>query len=119
MLTWNRRAYVEKCLASFYQKKSKDCEYEFIIIDNGSNDGTVELLNSFKTNDRRLRIIFNKQNKGVNEYKRLLKRCRGDYIVIIDDDVIEFPVNFDSIMVNCINEATDFGFLALDVVPNC
>ena len=57
----------------------------------GSTDGTVELFR--KINNNRFYFHFNKENKGLNAYKKLLNSARNDYILIIDDDVIDFPLN--------------------------
>ena len=118
MLTWNRRQFIEMCLDSFYQNVSLNCDYQFLLIDNGSDDGTVETLKKRQANDTNLKVFYNKKNKGLNEYKKLLNRSKGDYIIIIDDDVIEFPKDFDLLMVNYLDSFPDFGFLALDVIQN-
>jgi glycosyltransferase involved in cell wall biosynthesis len=118
MLTWNRKSFLELNLNSFFQNISSNIEFQFIILDNGSTDGTVELLRAREQMDARIKVIYNKRNKGLNEYKRLLNMCKNDYIVIVDDDVIEFPPNFDQQMVSYMETFTDFGFVALDVVQN-
>ncbi|MDD5185251.1 MAG: glycosyltransferase [Paludibacter sp.] len=118
MLTWNRRRFMEMCLDSFYQNISENCVYQFLLIDNGSDDGTVEALKKRQSDDKNLKVIYNKRNKGLNEYKKLLNRSKGDYIIIIDDDVIEFPKDFDLLMVKYLDNFPDFGFLALDVIQN-
>jgi glycosyltransferase involved in cell wall biosynthesis len=118
MLTWNRRKFIEMCLDAFYQSISSNCDYQFLLIDNGSDDGTVEFLKQRERIDKNLKVFYNKRNKGLSEYKKLLNRSKGDYIVIVDDDVIEFPKDFDLLMVNFLENFTDFGFIALDVVQN-
>ncbi|MDR0526439.1 MAG: glycosyltransferase family 2 protein [Spirochaetaceae bacterium] len=118
MLTWNRKQFVEKMFSSFYKSKSEKYNYEFLIIDNGSIDGTASLLKEAEKNDPHIKIWYNKKNKSLNEYKKLFNRSKGDYIIIIDDDVIEFPKDFDKIMVDFINVFYDFGFIALDVIQN-
>ena len=118
MLTWNRKAFVEKLFDSFYEKISNMYPYEFIIIDNGSTDGTKELLQERGKNDSNIKLIFNDKNEGLNAYKELYKFCNGDYIITIDDDVIEFPENFDFKLIDALTKADKFGFLALDVVQN-
>ena len=118
MLTWNRRKFIEMCLDAFYQNISSTCDYQFLLIDNGSDDGTVEFLKQRESIDQKLKVFYNKRNKGLSEYKKLLNRSKGDYIVIVDDDVIEFPKDFDLQMVNFLQNFSDFGFVALDVVQN-
>jgi glycosyltransferase involved in cell wall biosynthesis len=118
MLTWNRKKYLEKLFTSFYSKISKKYIYEFLIVDNGSTDGTKELLSQYQQTDPSIQVIYNETNEGLNAYKNLLNLCSNSYIIIIDDDVIEFPKNFDEIMISYIEKATTFGFLALDVIQN-
>lgn len=118
MLTWNRKNFVEQMFSSFYKNLSNNFDYEFLVIDNGSNDGTMELLKGYAEKDSSIKACFNDKNKGLNEYKKLFSKIKGEYIVIIDDDVIEFPFAFDKIMVDYIQEFKDFGFISLDVVQN-
>ncbi len=40
------------------------CEYEHIIIDNSSNDGTIEIIKKLAKNDKNLKIIINAKNFG-------------------------------------------------------
>ena len=47
-----------------------------------------------------------------------MRLAKGDYIIIIDDDIIQFPKNFDDILIKSIQAAKDFGFIALDVIQN-
>ncbi len=118
MLTWNRKEFVRKCLDSFFENVSGEYDYTLNVIDNGSDDGTGQLLDQYANMHDRLQVCHNRKNKGLREYKRLLNGAKGDHIVVIDDDVLEFPHNFDKIMVDYLNVADNFGFLALDVVQN-
>lgn len=118
MLTWNRKRFVELMFSSFYKNISKEFVYEFLIIDNGSIDSSVELLKNYMENDPSIKVWFNKKNKGLEEYKKLFSKCKGEYIILIDDDVIEFPFHFDKIMVDYISSSKIFGILALDVIQN-
>lgn len=118
MLTWNRRHFVQECLGSFFANFSGKYSFEYRIIDNGSDDGTVEHLKDYAKKHPEIIVKYNKKNKGLKEYKRLLNSAKGKYIIIIDDDVIKFPKDFDKYLVEGINEAKQFGFLALDVVQD-
>jgi len=118
MLTWNRKIFLEKFFEAFYKNKSQNNDYQFLLVDNGSNDGTVKILKKREQEDKNLKIFYNKKNKGLNQYKRLLNKSKGDYIIILDDDVIDFPENFDLQMVNYIDNFQNFGFIGLDVIVN-
>ena len=118
MLTWNRKIFLEKFFEAFYRNKSQSTDYQFLLVDNGSDDGTVEILKRKQLEDKNLKVFFNKKNKGLNQYKKLLNKSKGEYIIILDDDVIDFPENFDLQMVNCLKKLPDFGFIGLDVIVN-
>ena len=118
MLTWNRKMFLERCIDAFLKRVSGNYPYEFLIIDNGSTDETKEYLEEICQGLTGFSVEFNTRNKGIAEYKKLLKRATGDYICIIDDDVIDFPENFDEVLVSCIDEFVDYGFLSLDVIQN-
>ena len=105
-------------MKSFFENLSYKYKFEFLIVDNGSNDGSVSLLKEYAKKENQIKITFCKRNKGLNAYKYLLFKSKGEYIIIVDDDVIEFPPNFDYELVNCLLNARDFGYIALDVVQN-
>ncbi len=118
MLTWNRKLFLQKSLESFYNSFSKRFTYEFLIIDNGSNDGTVDVLKEYEKKDSNLRIVYNEKNNGLQEYVKLFSMARGKYIIELDDDVIEYPKDFDLLMIQYKKIFHRFGMLCLDVVKN-
>jgi len=59
--------------------------FELIIVDDGSNDGTFEIINSFE--DPRIKIIRNITNQGISKSLNLgLKLSQGEYIARHDAD---------------------------------
>jgi len=62
-------------------------DYELIIIDNNSQDGTKKFLRSI--NDKKCIVIFNSKNRGVGPARNQgLKIARGEYILILDVDTV-------------------------------
>ena len=47
LLTWNSEKDVEPCIASILEA-TKEIQTEIIVVDNGSQDNTLQLLDSFK-----------------------------------------------------------------------
>jgi len=41
-----------------------DCEYEHMVIDNNSNDGTIEILKEIASKDKKFKVIINSKNYG-------------------------------------------------------
>ena len=61
IITRNRRDILRRCLTSIYEK-IMDIDYEVIVVDNHSSDGTVQMIMNEFTN---VILIKNKANLGV------------------------------------------------------
>jgi N-acetylglucosaminyl-diphospho-decaprenol L-rhamnosyltransferase len=82
IITRNAKLLLRKCLQSIYNNIK--FPFEAIIVDNGSSDSTVNMI---ETDFREAIFIRNKRNRGVAPARNQgLYRCRGEYILIIDDD---------------------------------
>lgn len=84
MPVYNEEKFIKPCMESILNQTFSD--FECIIIDDGSTDNTLSILQSYK--DKRLKII-SRENKGLiaslNEGVGLAK---GDYIARMDGDDI-------------------------------
>jgi len=121
LLTWNRKVFLERCLPELVNSIQNKHQCELIIMDNSSSDGSQKFIREFSNEFGRtmnIRFILNEKNGGINAYKKLFDLANGEYIVELDDDVIEFPNNIDNIFVNYLERFNDFGFLALNVIQN-
>ena len=89
MASYNRKDYIKLAVDSILNQTYKD--FEFIIIDDCSTDGTREILEDFAQKDCRIKLIKNKENKGLIYNLRLgLSQANGEYIVRMDDDDIAY-----------------------------
>jgi glycosyltransferase involved in cell wall biosynthesis len=83
--TYNRSLYLQKVIESILNQKYKD--YEMVIVDNASTDGTENMVNSF--DDKRIRYFRNVANVGMtNNYNLALGYSTGEYICVFSDDDI-------------------------------
>ncbi|HWA06360.1 MAG TPA: glycosyltransferase family 2 protein [Ignavibacteria bacterium] len=83
IITWNALHFLEKCLPSIYAK-NHGTDFELILIDNNSTDGTKEYV---MTNYPDTRYIFNDHNRGVAPARNQgFKIAQGKYILILDVD---------------------------------
>ena len=117
LLTWNRYKFLEKCLQALTFSTAGTIASEIIVMDNGSTDRTPEVLERYRSHPN-FRIIRRDRNYGLNAYKTLLGEGSGEYIVIVDDDVLEFPPDLNGTLVSYMETFPDYGFLALNVVQN-
>ena len=85
---YNVHKYLEKCLNSLLKQNYP--KLEFIIIDDGSNDGSGVFCDEFAKKDPRFRVIH-QPNAGLSAARnRGIKESKGEYITFVDsDDYIE------------------------------
>lgn len=117
ILTWNRAKFLEMCLSKLTDAIRDLNSIEIIIMNNGSTDQTYEVAEKYR-DKKYVRIFHNKKNYGLSGYKRLFRLAKGEYIVMIDDDVLDFPAGLDHIFEEHMKVFTEYGFVALDVIQN-
>jgi glycosyltransferase involved in cell wall biosynthesis len=84
--TYNRANLLKRALNSLARQSVKD--FEIIIVDDGSEDNTCEICNSFKDRITSLKYIYVK-NSGLSYARNVgIKSSTGDYILFTDDDCI-------------------------------
>jgi GT2 family glycosyltransferase len=79
------------CLRSI-EKEAANLNFEILLIDNGSTDGSVEALRVLHKKDfwkKRLTLIFNKSNSGYSKANNQgIKKAKGEYILLLNNDTI-------------------------------
>ena len=89
ILTWNGLAYTKRCLETL-RGRTVFPDYEVVVVDNGSTDGTVEYLRSLPW----LRLFENRDNQGfVRGNNRALAESGGDsdFVLLNNDTEIVQP----------------------------
>lgn len=87
---YNSAQYIREAVDSVISQSYQPIEY--IVIDDGSTDGTYEILSQYSSEEKIILLSHeNNCNKGQSASLNLgLKLCRGKYIVILDsDDVLD------------------------------
>lgn len=98
---YNREAYVDPVLESVHAQSEKD--FEVIAVDDGSTDGTWEMLNSHPTKPKCIRL----QNGGPAIARNAaVEEAEGDYLAFLDSDDLWFP-NTLSLYSKVISECGD------------
>ncbi len=88
MSVYNGEKYLREAIDSILGQTFKD--FEFLIIDDGSTDSSVEIIRSYT--DPRIRLIQNGKNIGLTRsLNKGIKLARGEYIARMDADDISLP----------------------------
>lgn len=89
--SYNRREALALALAAWELQQPRELDFEVIVIDDGSTDGTVEMLADYRSD--RFALRFDRQpNSGPSEARnRGLGMARGDFVVIVGDDIEPEP----------------------------
>lgn len=94
--SFNRAELIGETLNSVRAQTLPD--WEAIIVDDGSTDGTMEILRQYESADPRIRIFSrNRLPKGANTCRNSgLSSARGKYIVFLDSDDLLAPTCLES-----------------------
>jgi hypothetical protein len=85
VVAWNVRELLGHCLRSVYQE-TRGIEFEVIYVDNGSVDGSLEMV---RQEFPQARIIANKDNKGfIRANNQAIEVANGRYVLLLNSDTI-------------------------------
>lgn len=109
---YNAESTIYRCLDSIL--KQTYCDYEVIIVDDGSIDNSGKICDSYSLNDNRFRVVH-KENAGVASARQLgVSLATGEYVIHIDsDDWIE-----SNMLSDMMNEISDADILVTDYYHN-
>ena len=81
---YNAEKYIERCIESICSQTLK--EVEIIVINDGSTDGTADILNHLAVNDDRIKLVH-KENQGQGAARNDgIRISKGEYITFVDAD---------------------------------
>ncbi len=106
---FNCESYISKCLDSLINQDFPKNNYEIIVVNDGSTDGSKKIVEEIKKRNDNI-VIINKKNGGLSSARNAgLSVAKGEYIIFIDaDDYVESSLlseidkeNNDSDLVIC------------------
>lgn len=118
LLTWNSESYIENCFDSLLNSlAATEFSFEIFVVDNGSKDRTVEILNNYLTDHGDvLTLIFLNENVGTTVSRNMaLTQVSGDSIVIMDSDVEVSEGIFEKLICS-INKSFEIGMVVPRIV---
>ncbi len=82
---YNTEKYIRKCLESIIQQTYSNLE--IIVVDDCTKDHAIEIVEEYRKNDNRIKIIHNAKNLGLFHTRiEGIKQATGDYIAFVDSD---------------------------------
>ena len=112
VLTHNRAHLLKRCVEDVLLRTSSATR-ELVIWDNASEDETKAYLAGL--DDPRIKIVHSEENIGTNAYARAVALTSADYIVEVDDDVIEAPQHWDNSLLEAFLKIPRIGYLVADL----
>jgi len=83
---FNAEQWIEKCMGSV-ASQSGFSQYEYLIVDDGSTDKTLELVKKFCAKYHNTRYLSNTQNIGLSSSSNVaLRKAKGEFILRLDAD---------------------------------
>jgi len=102
---YNGENFILECIGSVLSQSYQNIE--LVIIDNNSNDNTVELINTIE--DKRVSLIRNKENIGsINNFNKCIFEAKGEFFILLPHDDLLLPGCLD-VYLKCF-ENPDVGF---------
>ena len=99
MSVYNSDLYLSKAINSIL--KQSYTNFEFIIINDGSNDNSMSIINHYKDQDSRI-IVINQENQGLTKsLNNGAKIAKGEYIARQDADDISMQDRFINFIKYC------------------
>jgi glycosyltransferase involved in cell wall biosynthesis len=115
MTAYNREPYIGEAVESVLRSTFSD--FELIVADDHSLDGTVDIVRRYEARDPRIRVVVNEKNLGdYSNRNEAAAHARGKYLKYLDSDDAIYPHGLE-VMVRCM-EAYPDAALGLSAIPD-
>jgi len=117
IVSFNTKEITKKCLLSLKKNFSKyPLEYEILVVDNDSRDGTVEFLLDLEKKWKNIHVFLSNKNLGFGKGSNLgLEKSRGKYILYLNSDAIVSDLDFRD-LIKLVEFQKNIGALTVRVV---
>jgi len=95
IVSWNVKDLLRENLESIFQNKP-GFEFEVFLVDNNSEDGTVEMV---RKNFPQVNLIANQENLGfARANNQAIKKSQGEYVLLLNPDMKVLPSTLDNLV---------------------
>jgi len=103
--SYNHEKFIAEAIQSVLDQTYQN--FEIIIVDDGSTDGSIEQIRTFS--DPRIKLILHKKNRGAAVAMRTaLERAKGEYIAVLSSDDMFLPDKLEK-QVKFLDENPQYG----------
>ncbi len=112
---YNTEKYLEKCLNSLVNQTLKDIE--IIIINDGSTDNSVKIINEYKEEYPQIIQVISKKNEGQAIARNIgIEKATGEYVGFLDsDDYAEISM-YETLYESAVSQNVDMVLCAYYLV---
>lgn len=112
---YNAVRYLEQAIASVQKQTWTD--WEIIIVDDASTDGSTALAVELAASDPRIRLFMNERNCGVVESRnRGIREARGLWVAMLDSDDFWAPTKLEKQLALAQKTGADIIFCSYDLI---
>ena len=117
MPVYNAERYLREAVESILNQTFTD--FEFIIIDDGSTDGSLKILREYADNDPRIRLISRENRGTAGTLNEGIELAKGPLIARMDADDISLPERLERQIphINTHPEMAALGTFARQILP--
>lgn len=113
IVNYNVKNFLRQLLQSI-EKSKTTFDYEVIVVDNNSVDGSVSMLEKYYSG--KVKIITNKENLGFSKANNIgIKASIGEYVLLLNPDTIVVEDTFQK-MVDFLNTQKDAGAVGVKMI---
>ncbi len=107
---YNGEQYIKRCLDSIFATGSEVGDIEVIVINDGSKDSSLQILNDYAREQDKLRVIDQENTGAARARQKGIRAAKGDFIAFLDiDDWVE-PNMYEKLEQKALQSEADIVF---------
>lgn len=109
MPSYNTEKYIEETIQSVLAQTYTD--WELLIVDDCSTDGSVDIINKFVEADNRIKLFVNEKNSGAAFSRNCaLREAKGKWIAFLDSDDLWMKEKLEKQIAFMVSNGYDFSY---------
>jgi len=117
LVNYNTKDLTLQTINSIIDKFKNSENYEIILVDNGSKDGSKEIFEKLEQQLKNFKYIYNDKNLGFGKANNIgFRHSKGDYIYILNSDTILHTKNINKIIEKKFKNYPEIGIIATRVI---